>query len=310
MRRLLYLLLILAAPFLAFEAARGSIAFANRTLEARYPPPGKMIPVGDYKLHLYCTGDGTPTIIIEPGMGMDWVSWSNVTLKLGGMRVCVYDRAGYGWSEAGPRPRTAYQVASELHSLLTNAHVPEPYVLVGHSFGGYVVRIYASRYSHSICGVVLVDASDEDAPNASAPAAAASRFPRIRELIPPLGSQRLERLYLGARAVPPQFKSLPPSYQNRFLVASSLEQLRSERNEFDSLPLTEIQVRESPFPRDLPLEVITAVHGSQRPTPSRLAGLSQFGKQIFAANSGHSVQVDRPDVVLDAIQSLLRGNCD
>jgi pimeloyl-ACP methyl ester carboxylesterase len=310
MKRLLYLLVLLAAPFLLFAAARGSIALANHALEARYPLPGHMVSVGDYRLHLFCTGTGSPTVVIEPGMGMDWVSWRDVTLKLSTTKVCVYDRAGYGWSDAGPRPRTALQIAIELHSLLSNAQIPEPYVLVGHSFGGYIVRIYASRYSDSVSGVVLVDPSDEDASNASTAAPAPPRALNIRDLIPPLGSQRLERLYRGANALPPELRLLPAAYQNRFLVASSIEQLHSERNEFDSLPITEPQVRAARFPRDLPLTVITAVRGSNRAEPSRLAGLSRFGKEVFAEDSGHSVQLDRPDAILEAVLEMLRGNHD
>src|SRR5512141_2340019 len=102
-----------------------------------YPPPGKMVDVGGYRLHLNCTGAGSPTVVIDTGWG-DWsASWSQVQLSVAtATRVCTYDRAGYGWSDAGPLPRTAQQFVKELHTLLTNANIAGPYVLVGHSLGG------------------------------------------------------------------------------------------------------------------------------------------------------------------------------
>src|SRR5262249_18374237 len=120
MRRILYAVALLAAPFLLILLVRSSSGLANRILEKRYPPPGRMVSVGDYKLKLYCPGSGSPTIIIEPGNGSDWVAWRDVIPPLAATnRVCVYDRAGYGWSERGPKPRTALQETGELHSLLS-----------------------------------------------------------------------------------------------------------------------------------------------------------------------------------------------
>ncbi len=234
-KRLSLVVLLVAAPFLLLAAVRGSAVLASSLLEKRYPPPGKLISVGDHKLQLYCMGHGSPTIVIEPGMGTDWVAWRLVIPQLLEFsKVCVYDRAGYGWSEPGPWPRTAGRIAGELHVLLSKAGLEEPYILVAHSFGGYIARIYASQYRQSLQGVVLVDPSHED-DSAGAPAPdPAPRSYRLSELIPPLGIQRLRRLYEGDKALSPQLRNLPRSFQNRYLIGSSLVQLRSERNEFDS----------------------------------------------------------------------------
>jgi len=98
MKRTVHLGLLAIAPFLLFAVVRGAIALASHQLESQYPPPGRMIRVDGHRLHLYCTGRGTPTVLIEPGMGNDWVSWRSVSPKLAETtRVCVYDRAGYGW---------------------------------------------------------------------------------------------------------------------------------------------------------------------------------------------------------------------
>ena len=185
----------------------------------------------------------------EPGIGTDWVSWRSVSLKLAEVtRVCVYDRAGYGWSDPGPRPRTAGRIATELHALLTNAEVGGPYILVAHSFAGYVARIYANRFPQSVSAVVLVDPSSEDENGApAAPVAARIDGGAVLALVPPLGWQRLKRLYQGDGALPANMRDLPAAYRNRALVGSSLEQLKSEDKRERSASRTELNKRFS-FP--------------------------------------------------------------
>lgn len=318
----LYIALAAAAPVVVVAVTRSSAEFAGRLIARRYPPPGRMIPVGDYRLQLYCTGIGSPTVIVEPGMGLDWVGWRFV---IGGLtpfqRVCVYDRAGYGWSDRGPKPRTALREAEELHALLSNARVAGPYILAAHSFGGYIARIYASRYRASLAGVVLVEPSHEDEPEEQA---ASKPDPchvcRVLNWIPPLGIQRLKRLKGGYRSLPLDLRSVARCYQARYLVASSLTQLGLERNEFDSLALSKAQVRQAAFPSDLPLRVVTAVYsatpaGSTNPRELpyihrelqlRLAQSSRFGRQVIAARSGHMVPLDEPQLIVDQIRDLSR----
>ena len=127
-----------------------------------YPPLGQLVDVGGYRLHINCTGAGSPTVVIDAGWG-DWsASWSSwVQPEVAKTtRVCTYDRAGMGYSEAGPLPRTAEQFAKELHTLLQRAGIPGPYVLVGHSLGGLPVRVFAHAYATDVAGVVLFLASD------------------------------------------------------------------------------------------------------------------------------------------------------
>jgi pimeloyl-ACP methyl ester carboxylesterase len=129
----------------------------------QYPPLGQMIDVGGYSLHLYCTGLGTPTVVLESGLGGPALQWILVQQKLEKTtRVCSYDRAGLGWSDVGPSPRTSQQMANELHTLLHNAGIEGPYVLVGHSLGGFTVRIFAHDYPNETAGIVLVASGSED----------------------------------------------------------------------------------------------------------------------------------------------------
>jgi pimeloyl-ACP methyl ester carboxylesterase len=129
----------------------------------QYPLPGQMVDVGGYRLHLYCTGQGSPTVVLESGLGGPALQWALVQQKLEKTtRVCSYDRAGLGWSDVGPVPRTSQQMMNELHTLLHNAGVQEPYVLVGHSLGGFNVRLFAHEYPSETAGLVLVASGNEN----------------------------------------------------------------------------------------------------------------------------------------------------
>ena len=127
------------------------------------PMPGELVNVNGRKMHIDCTGEGNPTVILEAGLGDTYLSWRKVQPEIAKFaRVCSYDRAGLGYSDSSSQPRTSRVIAQELHALLQAAQVPPPYVLVGHSMGGYDVRLYASLYRDEIAGMVLVDASHPD----------------------------------------------------------------------------------------------------------------------------------------------------
>ena len=123
-----------------------------------YPAPGQLVDVGGYKLHIYCAGAGSPTVILDHVGGGNAAQWALVQPEVAKTnRACAYDRAGFGWSDAGPAPRDAQQSMHELHTLLANAGIGGPYVLVGHSYGANVARLYAAAYPREVAGMVLVD---------------------------------------------------------------------------------------------------------------------------------------------------------
>jgi len=141
-------------------AALGMVyqALGTRRDKRVYPPPGTLVDLGSHRLHLLEAGRGSPTILLEAGLMSTVLSWSELQRTLAGsFRVVSYDRAGLGWSELGPMPRTADRIVDELHTLLERAAIPPPYVLVGHSFGGLTMPLFAVRFPGEVAGMVLVD---------------------------------------------------------------------------------------------------------------------------------------------------------
>ena len=159
------------ALILALAAATTVQWLLSHLALERNPAPGEMVVVDGRRMHLLCQGQGSPAVILESGMPGTSLGWASVIEDIASFaRVCAYDRAGYGWSEAGPEPRTISNIARELRGLLRTAKVGPPYVLVGHSFGGLIVQVYASRFPDEVAGMVLVDsAHPEPCPSLRAP---------------------------------------------------------------------------------------------------------------------------------------------
>src|SRR5579884_1877368 len=140
-----------------------ALLFAAVGAQAATPvPPGKLISVGDHRLHLFCAGAGTPTVVIENGLGDFSFQWTLVQSRVARFtRICTYDRAGYAWSDPGPKPRTFAQINLELRDALFKLGDHGPFVLVGHSYGGPAVRSFALTYPKDLAGMVLVDSAFE-----------------------------------------------------------------------------------------------------------------------------------------------------
>src|SRR5688572_25463399 len=136
---------------------------ATKMDQRYYAPPGQLVDVGGYRLHIYCTGEGRPTVVLDalfPGTVSNWVWVQPEIAKT--TRVCAYDRGGLGWSDGGPEPRDAEQHARELHTLLSDAEIPGPYILVGHSLGGLSVRMFAAQYPDEVAGMALIEGTNPD----------------------------------------------------------------------------------------------------------------------------------------------------
>jgi pimeloyl-ACP methyl ester carboxylesterase len=149
---ILVALLLLAGLGLAYQSIATALDLR------RFPPPGQMVDVGGYKLHIYCVGEGSPTVILDHIGGGSSVDWALVQPEIAKVtRVCAYDRAGFGWSEAGPAPRDLFQQVREFDLLLTKAGIEGPYLPVGHSYGTRVARLYAAQHPDRVAGIVLID---------------------------------------------------------------------------------------------------------------------------------------------------------
>jgi len=259
------------------------------TLDAgAYPAPGQMIDVGGYKLHLYCTGtntDGSPTVIMETGLGSISSTWIRVQPEVAKVtRVCSYDRAGMGWSDAGPEPRDAQHIAQELHTLLHNADIPGPYILVGWSYGGMYVREYAGQFSDEVAGLVLLDSSHPDqwtsTPEGRAQFKSNARIYSLAPTLVRLGVMRVLALLQPDSGLPTPY--------NEVLRASfaATKDWDAQSAEFLASLATANQVRESAPLARIPLVVLSATeHG----TPAAQEQLWQTWQTELASLSTNSV---------------------
>lgn len=275
-----------------------------------YPPPGQLVDVGGYRLHLNCTGTGSPTVVIEAGLG-DWsASWSSwVQPEVAKTtQVCTYDRAGMGYSEAGPLPRTAEQFAKELHTLLQNAGIPGPYVLVGHSMGGLVVRVFVHKYAAGVAGVVLIDSMN---PRQAKPSVADTPHPTatpssgfsILTLPARIGLVRLLAGLLGLTS------GLSPEVQPAYTVFSvTPRSFQTTLDEGRGMPESFIQAGAVKAFGDVPLIVLSrGLDPDQewQAMQTELLELSSQSQQLIADKSGHNIQLDQPDATVAAIVKMV-----
>lgn len=289
-------------------------ALYERSAEAAdkqaYPPPGRLIDVGGYRLHINCTGAGSPTVIIEAGLG-DWsASWSSwVQPEVAKTtRVCTYDRAGMGYSDAGPLPRTSEQFVKELHTLLQRANIQGPYVLVGHSMGGLPVRLFAHEYASDVAGVVLIDSMNPREAKASAadtPPPSTTRDSSLSILTLPaqIGLVRLLAGPLGMNSgISPEVQ---PAYTAYSVTPRSFE---AGLDESSGMPISFIQAGTVKTLGDTPLIVLSR---GLDPDPewqamqTDLLQLSSHSQQLIADKSGHNIQLDQPDAAVSAITTMV-----
>jgi pimeloyl-ACP methyl ester carboxylesterase len=234
----------------------------------RFPPPGQLVDVGGYQMHIYCIGDrgeGSPTVILETLSAGTTPLWGWVQPEVAqATRVCAYDRAGWGWSDTGPAPRDARQTAAELHTLLERAGVAGPYVLVGHSLGGLYVRMYASQYPGEVVGMVLLDSShpEQSSHFSAEELAEEENYGRLLPVFSMLNRIGVSHLYfaLGGEM---DFADLPPQQHDEIAAFwSSPRHWDSQIAERLVRPDTDAQVADAGDLGDLPLAVITAGTGS------------------------------------------------
>ena len=310
---------------------------AKARLIDRYPPPGQMVDVGGFRMHIDCQGDPAagPAVVMDAGNAEPCLAWASVQPAVAEFaQVCAFDRAGLGWSEPSPNPRTLSSFVDEQHTLLARAGVEPPYVLVGHSAGGLYARVYAHQYPDEVAGMVLVDAGHED----------------LDERLPESLVKTLERGYKLSGCLFPLLQSLSsigflaliPDTVGRIwpspvpggareayqaIAASGRRWFETMGQESAAMWSVMAAARAMRLPKlgDMPLVVLSRgrtdlstgpgisaedVEGykvANEDMQAELAALSTRGKQIIAEDCGHHIHVEQPDLVIDAIREVVEA---
>ena len=302
--------------------------------------PGRLIDVDGFRLHLHGLGERRPVVVFDAALGGSSISWTFVHAPVAEFaRAVTYDRAGFGWSDAGPLPRTAGRVADELRVLLERAGEPPPYLLVGHSFGGLVMRIFASRYRHDVAGVVLVDpAHPEDWVTPAAKEQAridrGVKLCRQGKIASRLGLARVVSELVGFGAVGPARRlvdaisrggvgadvewllaplwKLPPAARRplrSFWTRSKFYEALGSQIATISESAREALAAARDGYGDLPLVTISMTDpGDHRLRQQEaLARLSTRGRHVIARQSGHWIPLDEPELIISEIRTIHRG---
>jgi pimeloyl-ACP methyl ester carboxylesterase len=327
------LLALAALVVIAAITGAGYQAIANWRDSRRFPQEGRSIALGaefpGVSLNMNCSGTGAPSVILDSGLGVPAAGWDMVQAEAAKFtRVCSYDRAGYAWSTSGPMPRTTGEIVKELHALLTASGEKGPYVLVAHSFGGFNVRVYASKYPAEVAGLVLVDTSHEDQTGLMPP----SLKKMMNDQVAQLDSQRrlaqiliffgIARLTAGddtGGKLSPDFRDKLKylQLQAKFVNATvseiknfeeSAEAVRHAGNLGDR-PLVVLTAGKEPDAKDMPKGVSAQeMREFQKmwinDLQVRESHLSTRGMQTVVPDSTHMIPIERPDTVVTAIREV------
>jgi len=240
-------------------------------------PVDGMFEVGDRQLHMTCDGSGSPTVILEAGLTGDHRTWDPVLSEIASTtRVCAYDRANIGSSEAAPTPRTVSDMVKDLHALVGSGELKPPYVLVGFSFGGLVSQLYASTYPDDVAGLVLVESNHPDENDEFEAELTPAQIKRDRE---------------EARANPEGVD-----------ISASFEEVQAASG-LPDLPLVVITAGQpAEWPPGWDADVFNRLRAAQQ---KDLADSVPDGTQVIAEQSGHEVPMSEPEIVVKGIENVL-----
>lgn len=274
---------------------------ADRRDLARVPPPGRMVFIGSHRLHLWCKGSGTPLVLMDSGLGGTSFVYNFVMDGVADFtQGCAFDRSGQGYSDEAPTGQTSLQIARDMRALLAALGVKEPVVLVGSSFGGFNVRLFATEYPGQTMGVVLVDASHEDQ---------GGGLPPFADLVPIAGTLGVLRLFGISLGPDPDIE--PPDVREfQRATAYRASRFRSMYSEGSRLHESAAQLRERRRRLSVPLLVLTA--GRNRdPRWHELqqdqVTLSSRGCQVVVAGAGHIIARNTPKAVVEGIRATIEA---
>lgn len=295
-------------------------ALSEAREQRRYPPPGRLIDVGGHRLHYLDMGKGGPTVVLDSGLGCSMLDWCYVQPEVARFtRVCTYDRAGYGWSEPGPGPRSAQRIVDELLTMLKSADIPAPYVLVGHSLGGLHMQLFARQHPELVAGLVLVDSSPFDQrQRVPRPVRARWLLQQLRwqlflwssPLLARLGVVRIQKRLQRPRTGPTRYPSaVQPIAEAQRLRSRAFDWTLGEAR---AIERSEEEVRTAPAFPPIPLIVLAAENSAGNALQQRWRKLR--GEQALPApysclriikQSGHFIQIDQPASVIQAIRDIV-----
>ncbi|TCM39529.1 alpha/beta hydrolase [Kribbella sp. VKM Ac-2568] len=294
---------------LVIVALGGAYETIRQSTEPAVAMRGQLVDVGPYRLHLECTGSRGPTVILEPGAGGSAASMGLIAPSVArDSRVCVYDRAGRGWSDPAASPPDGAQIATDLHNLLDRAHVPAPYVLAGHSFGGLYVRTYAAKYPEEVAGLVLIDSTAaNNKPVSPQKAGSYSVLKHLSSLV-----ATTSRLGLGRLLADTSFSDLPPTYRDDARATAATAKEMS--GVLDEYGVANRSVPEAGTLRSLdakPLIVLTAERENSKgwmADQNKTVALSTNSLHRVVSGTTHASFVENPDhaaAVTKAIHDLV-----
>jgi pimeloyl-ACP methyl ester carboxylesterase len=303
----------------------------------QFAPPGRLIDVGGHRLHATCRGAGSPIVIFESGIAASSLSWALVEPVVATFaRVCAYDRAGLGWSDAPSRPRTFEGIVDELCALLDEIAPRGPrqrYVLVGHSFGSFVIRAFAMRRPEQVAGLVLVDPATEWLTTTTERARllrGGRQLSRVGALLAHLGVVRASLALLtgGAPAAPRNFVKIfgPTAAHTLARLVGEVRKLPPELHptvraiwcqpkcfhamgaHFGALEQGIPVITDLAPPRDIPVVVISGGNQPEQQLAAHrlMADASDRGRHVIANKSAHWVQFDQPELIVEAIKDVIR----
>jgi pimeloyl-ACP methyl ester carboxylesterase len=297
--------------------------FATQRDERNYPPPGDLVDVGGYKLHIQVQGEehpGVPTVIIETGIWDCSQSWQIVQSELAAtIRICTYDRAGYGWSDKGTCPRTFDQMVLELKALLEKRGIHPPFIFVGHSLGGPIARYYQSQYPDDVAGMIFVDALHKEQPALSSIFRVGSKafsllayFGVLRlmfKFYPPISSNpqwtsTMQKTYTACHQA--KVSTFNTCFDEWDGYDESFKTLRERARSLKDIPVTLISRDPlKPIRPGMSQEAIKKERDELEKSHQQHGQDSPHARFVIAEKSSHLIQVDRPDIVVDEIRRMV-----
>jgi len=312
-----FLICIVALILTAISYEQVSRIVADRS----YPPEGKLIDAGGHMLHALIKGSGSPTVVFESGLASDgYVAWYKVQDEVARLSTTVaYDRAGINWSERGSNPKTAEAISRELEAMLANGGFEPPYILVGHSFAGITLRPFIYRNLDNIAGIVFVDTTHPDQWNRTPEEMQTDSSGPSRSFMRLLRNLGVLRINMKGIVLPNTEKDdiynrvtsalihRASGVMDEMLASDAMMDEVVSMNDFGNISLTIVtgasptRYEAYPVSQETKAELTNTFHDLQKD----LLNLSSQSRQIHAPNSGHYVQFDEPEVVIDAILQLV-----